>query len=180
MTGDAPSSRTLRVSSEDRQIALLASLAVAIHILESSIPSPVPGLKPGLANVITLLVLFQFGWRYAAWVSGLRVVAGSLLIGTFMSPTFMLSLAGATASMLAIGILWLLPRGWVGIYGISIFAAVSHVCAQLATAWLLFIPHSSMFVLLPVLIAGGIIFGIFNAIIVASIQERLKKPLSPE
>jgi heptaprenyl diphosphate synthase len=176
MASQAPA---LQISREDRQIALLASLAVAIHILESGIPSPVPGVKPGLANIITLLVLFRFGWRYAAWVSGLRVLAGSLLIGTFMSPTFFLSLAGATASMLAIGVLWLLPKGWVGVYGISILAAVSHVCAQLVTAWLLFVPHSMILGLLPVLIAAGIIFGIFNAIIVASIQKRLTEQPSP-
>lgn len=167
------SSLALQVTDEDRQIAWLAALAIAIHILESGIPSPLPGIKPGLANVVTLLVLFRFGWRYAAWVSGLRVLAGSLLIGTFMSPTFFLSLAGAVASLAAIGILWLLPRNWVGIYGISILAAVSHICAQLYVAWLLFIPHNLILKLLPILIAAGILFGIINAIITLSIQQKL-------
>jgi heptaprenyl diphosphate synthase len=164
---------TLQVTDEDRQIAWLTSLAIVIHILESSIPSPLPGIKPGLANVVTLLVLYRFGWRYAVWVSGLRVVAGSLLIGTFMSPTFFLSLSGAIASMIAIGLLWLLPRGWIGLYGISILAAVTHICAQLYVAWMLFVPHAMILRLLPVLITAGIIFGIFNAIIALSIQHKL-------
>lgn len=163
----------LQVKDEDRQIAWLAALAIAIHILESGIPSPLPGIKPGLANVVTLLVLFRFGWAHAAWVSGLRVLAGSLLIGTFMSPTFFLSLAGAVASMAAMGVLWLMPRNWVGVYGISILAAVSHICAQLYVAWLLFIPHAMILQLLPILVTAGIIFGIFNAIITLSIQQRL-------
>lgn len=164
---------TLQVTDEDRQIAWLTALAIVIHILESGIPSPLPGIKPGLANVVTLLVLYRFGWRYAAWVSGLRVVAGSLLIGTFMSPTFFLSLSGAIASMIAIGLLWLLPRGWISLYGFSILAAVTHICAQLYVAWMLFVPHAMILRLLPVLIAAGIIFGIFNAIIALSIQHKL-------
>ena len=167
---------TLQVTDEDRQIAWLAALAIAIHILESGIPSPLPGIKPGLANIVTLLVLFRFGWRYAAWVSGLRVLAGSLLLGTFMSPTFFLSLAGAVASIAAMGLLWLLPRDWFGVYGFSILAAVCHICAQLYIAWLLFIPHTMILKLLPILITAGIIFGIVNAIITLSIQERLREP----
>jgi len=163
----------LSITDEDRQIAWLAALAIVIHILESSVPSPVPGIKPGLANVVTLLVLFRHGWRAAAWVSGLRVVAGSLLLGTFMSPTFFLSLAGAVAGMAALGLLWLLPRRWFSLYAYSILAAVSHICAQLFTAWLLFIPHTMILNLLPVLIAAGIVFGVINAIIAMSINNRL-------
>jgi heptaprenyl diphosphate synthase len=140
----------------------------------SSFPSPVPGIKPGLANIVTLLVLFRYGWRFAAWVSLLRVTAGSLLLGTFMSPTFFLSLSGALASLLAMGLLWTGMRPWVGMAGISILASVSHVMAQLLVAWWLFIPHPGILALTPVLIAAGVFFGLFNAIIASSIEKRLE------
>ena len=70
---------TFKISEEDIRIARLAALAVTIHIAESALPSPLPGIKPGLANVITLLVLFEFGLRTAAWVSLLRVLVASLI-----------------------------------------------------------------------------------------------------
>jgi len=167
--------RELPVTTEDRRIAALAALAIAVHVLESGIPSPVPGIKPGLANIVTLLVLFRHGWRTAAWVSLLRVLAGSLLLGTFMSPTFFLSLAGAAASLLAIGLLWQLPRGWFGLAGFSVLAAVSHVTAQLLVAWWLFVPHQAVLRLLPLLVAAGIVFGVINAIITSSIDRRLQQ-----
>ena len=61
----------------------LAALAITIHILESAVPTPLPGIKPGLANVVTVITLALFGWRIAAWVTLLRVLAASLLTGTY-------------------------------------------------------------------------------------------------
>ncbi|MGI9264582.1 MAG: Gx transporter family protein, partial [Gammaproteobacteria bacterium] len=55
---------------EDRLVAGFAALAIAIHILEASFPSPLPGVKPGLANVVTLVVFLRHGFAIAAWVSG--------------------------------------------------------------------------------------------------------------
>ena len=166
-------SSQFEITEEDKKIASFAALAIAIHVLESGFPSPVPGIKPGFANIITLLVLFRYGWRFAAWVSLLRVTAGSLLLGTFMSPTFVLSLAGALASLLTMLLLWTTVRPWVGLTGVSVLASVSHVMAQLFIAWWLFIPHPGILVLAPLLVTAGILFGLFNAIIASSIENRL-------
>ncbi|WP_455210574.1 Gx transporter family protein, partial [Kaarinaea lacus] len=59
---------------EDYIIAGLAALAITIHVAESALPSPLPGVKPGLANVVTLVALLMFGWRVAAWEAFLRVL----------------------------------------------------------------------------------------------------------
>ena len=39
---------------QDHRIAWLTALAITIHIAESALPSPLPGIKPGLANVVTI------------------------------------------------------------------------------------------------------------------------------
>ena len=158
----------IQTTAEDHRIAWLAALAISIHVMESALPSPLPGLKPGLANVITIAVLLQFGWGAAAWVSLLRVLGGSLLLGTFLSPTFMLSLAGAACS---IGILWLawrMPGRGFGPVGYSILAALAHMTGQFTLAWLLFIPHSALWRLFPLLITAALLFGIVNGIIAAA------------
>jgi heptaprenyl diphosphate synthase len=98
----------LSPSKNDLLIASLTALAIAIHVVESSIPSIIPGIKPGLSNVIVLICLFSFGFKIAVQVSLLRVFIVSLLIGTFLSPTFILSLAGALSSLFSIAILWLI------------------------------------------------------------------------
>jgi hypothetical protein len=83
--------RTIKTTRDDHLIAALAALAITVHIAESALPSPLPGIKPGLANVVTLLVLCRYGWQMAVWVTLLRVLVGSILIGTFLSPAFFLS-----------------------------------------------------------------------------------------
>ena len=50
---------TATATRDDHLIAGFAALAIAIHIIESAFPSPLPGVKPGLANVVTLIVLFR-------------------------------------------------------------------------------------------------------------------------
>jgi heptaprenyl diphosphate synthase len=155
----------IKTTEEDYRIAWLTALAISIHILESAIPSPLPGIKPGLANVITIAVLMQFGWRIAAWVSLLRVLCGSLILGTFLSPTFILSLGGAICS---ISILWLAcrtPGEGFGPIGYSVLAALAHMTGQFLLASLLFIPHTAIWYLFPVLLTAALLFGILGGII---------------
>jgi len=166
---------TVTTTPEDHLIAWLAALAIAIHIIESVLPSPLPGVKPGLANVITIAVFLLYGWRIAVWVSMLRVLVGSILIGTFLSPTFMLSFSGAVASLI---VLWLssrLPGAGLGPVGLCLLAAMAHMFGQFYIAYLLFIPHDGLFKLLPVLMTAAVIFGIISGIIVRSMLQHLDK-----
>jgi uncharacterized membrane protein len=68
----------LTATPEDHRIAQLAAAAVGLSLVDAAIPLPLPGIKPGLANIVTLIVLARYGWAAAAWVSGLRVFAGVL------------------------------------------------------------------------------------------------------
>ena len=166
----------LETTRDDYLVAGFAALAICIHIAESALPSPLPGIKPGLANIITLYVLLSYGWRMAAWVSLMRVVAGSLLLGTFLSPTFMLSLAGAVSSL---GILWLaghIPGRPFGPVGYSILAALAHMTAQFFTAYALFMPHPALLNLLPILMTAALLSGIFGGIITHTVIRQLRAP----
>ncbi len=165
---------TLQTTQEDHRIAWLAALAIAIHIAESVLPTPIPGAKPGLANIITIICLMQYGWRTAVWVSLLRVLVGSLLIGTFLSPTFALSLAGASASIAVLGLASRLPGIEFGAVGYSLLAAMAHMAAQFFTAWLFFIPHEGLLRLLPVLMSMAVFFGLTSGIIAHQIIVRIK------
>jgi len=71
------------VTAEDARIAWLAALAIAIHVVEANLPSPLPGVKPGLANVVTLAALHWYGFRVAGWVSVLRVMGAGCSAAPF-------------------------------------------------------------------------------------------------
>jgi len=163
----------LQPGREDIRLAWLAALATSIHILESSLPTLLPGIKPGFANIITIIVLLRFGWRSAVWVSLLRVTAGSLLLGTFLSPTFMLSLTGAICSLLVLGLARQLPGRGFSAIGLSTAAALSHISGQFLLAYVWFIPHQGLWGLLPVLLCLALILGIMNGIICNKVIARL-------
>lgn len=163
----------IQSTRDDHRIAWLAALAIAVHVLESGLPMLVPGVKPGLANVITVAVLLQYGWRMAVWVSLLRVLVGSLVLGTFLSPTFALSLGGATAAVLALGLGRLLPGRGFGPVGYSVLAAAAHMAMQFTLAYILFVRHEAILVLLPVLMSFAVLSGIVNGIIAGAMLKRI-------
>ncbi len=162
----------LQPTREDMRIAYLAAFAIMIHIFEAAIPSPFPGVKLGLANVITIATLLIFGWKTAAWVSLLRVLVGSLLIGTFLSPTFAMSLSGTISSVLMLGISWKLFGQHLGAVGYSILAALAHMAGQFMLAYVLFIPHPGLLKLLPVFMTLALVFGSLSGIIASAMIKR--------
>ena len=164
----------LKVSDEDYRIARLAALAIGIHVLESALPSPIPGIKPGLANVITIAVFFIYGWRAAVWVSLLRVVVGSLIIGSFLTPTFMLSLAGSFATLLVL--LCVLPLKTIGLgpIGGAVLASMGHITGQFLLAYFLIIPTPGLFYLYPPLLTAALVFGVVTGLIAQNLLNRLE------
>jgi len=159
-------SHTLTATRKDHHIAKLAALAIGLHLIEAVLPSPLPGVKPGIANIVTLYVLYQYGIGTAAWVSLLRVFAASLLLGQLFSPTFLLSLGGALSSLLILAITIRLPSKWFGPISLSIFAAFAHIAGQLLIVWLWLIPHAGLIYLTPLFAAAALIFGLINGLIV--------------
>lgn len=165
-----PSTISLEATPEDHQIAKMAALAIGLSLAEAAIPSPLPGIKPGLANIVTLLVLQRYGLNAAIWVSLLRVVAGSLILGTFLSPSFALSFGGALASLAALSLARHLPGAWFGPVSLSILASFAHIGGQLAIVYLWLIPHAGVAYLVPVFGAAALLFGTVNGVAVARLS----------
>lgn len=157
----------ITTTPDDHRVARLAALAITLHLIESVIPTPLPGVKPGIANIVTLYVLYRFDFATAAWVSLLRVVASSLLLGNFLSPAFALSLTGALASLLILRCATLLPRHRFGPISLSVLAAFAHIAGQLLVVRLWLIPHAGVAYLIPVFAAAALFFGTVNGLIAA-------------
>ena len=168
----------LNADANDHRIAKLAAAALGLTLLEAAIPSPLPGVKPGLANIITLVVLVRFGWRSAAWVTLLRVIAGSLLLGTFLSPSFFLSLSGAIVSLAMLALTQTLPTRLFGTVTHSILAALAHFSGQLLVVYFWLIPHAGVAYLIPIFAAAALLFGTLNGIAAATLLVRL--PTTPQ
>ena len=155
----------ITTTAEDHHIAKLTALAIGLHLLEAVLPSPLPGVKPGIANIVTLYVLYQYDFATAAWVSLLRVFASSLLLGHFLSPTFVLSLSGTIFSLSALFLAQHLPKRYFSAISLSIIAAFAHIAGQLIMVRLWLIPQTGIVYLVPVFCLAALIFGLINGLI---------------
>lgn len=166
-----PSTIEIVPTPDDQRIARLAAAAIVLTVAEAAIPLPLPGVKPGLANIVTLIVLARWGWRDAVWVALLRVFAGSLLLGQLFAPGFFLSLAGSLASLATLGLAMHLPRRWFGSVSLSVFAAFAHIGGQLVLARLWLVPHDGVFYLVPVFALAATVFGLVNGLVAAKLMQ---------
>lgn len=150
---------------------VLIALAMILSYIESFIPIgiAIPGVKLGLANIVTIYALERLGTRDALVISLLRVFLSAMLFG---NPAMMVyGLAGAVFSILMMSLVKKLP--FFGRIGISVTGAVSHNLAQ-CTAAALLLRNAKVFHYLPVLLISGIIAGIvigtISAVILKSVD----------
>ena len=156
-------------------LALIVALGVALHRLEALLPLPTPWIKLGLANVMTLVALVFFGFRDALMVTLLRVILGSILGGTFLSPTFFLSLAGGVAATIIMAWIYGRGRGPFSLIGVSVCAAYAHTFAVIFCVYFFWIRQEALLKLLPVFFIFALITGVFTGIVANLLTQRLEK-----
>lgn len=116
------------------QTSVLTALAVALNVSERYVVGPLPFVRLGLANAMTVVVLIAYGPWHALTLAVGRVVVASLLTGMFMGPTFVIGLAGAVGAWATMSGVWWLGRWLLGPLGISVIGAVAHNVCQVAMA----------------------------------------------
>lgn len=146
------------------RLAMLLALATVIHTAESLMPVTVGWFRFGFANIIGLATLYLFGFKDALAVTLGRVLLGSLAAGLFGSPAFVLSLAGSTSAVLAMGLAHRLGARVFSEVGVSVTGAVFHNAGQLGAAYVLLIRNEGILLLLPLMIAAATATGLLNGL----------------
>ena len=143
-------------------MALLTAIALTIFVVEAQIPAlvPIPGIKLGLSNIITVFAVFTFGSWEAALILAVRIFLGAVFAGNFS--TILYSAAGGALAILATILLKRLlsmKQLWVA-GGIG---ATAHSIGQMAVA-VLITQTPGLFIYLPVMIVCSIITGTFTGL----------------
>ena len=153
--------------------ALFAAIALTIWMVESLLPplTPVPGIKPGLANIVTVFTLYYLGAPYAAGVLTVRLVLGSLLTGQ-VSALMYGGPAGVAALLTVILLKRWIPedRMWVS----SAFSAVVHNVVQMMIAWAV-TRTAAILIYLPLLVIAGIVAGCFTGFCAGFAMKALRR-----
>jgi uncharacterized membrane protein len=140
-------------------VALATVFELVLFVLDSSIPKPVPWIKLGLANIVTLALLVCVGWRVALAVHLMRIVVGAIFRGGLFSPFFILSFSGGVISFLVMAqaARWIMPA--LGFIGVSILGALAHNFTQLLVISAAISDRELVGLLWPVVIFFSLVYG---------------------
>lgn len=151
-------------------IGIFSAFAIIISYIESLIPITIgiPGIKPGFANIVILIVLYTMDAKSAAVINMIRIVIIGIMFGNVLSVCF--SIAGAVVS-LSVMIVIKKIKG-VSMIGVSVCGGVAHNLGQIAAAAAITTVYSLLYYI-PFLIIGGIITGIIVGIVANIIYTRV-------
>ena len=144
-------------------LAVFTTLALTIFVIESAIPTlvPIPGVKLGLANIVTLFVIKRMGARDAAVVLLMRIILATIFAGQAVS--FIYSVFGGVLCLAVMAAINKVLNGHA-IFVTSIFGAVAHNAGQIMAAFFV-LGMSGILVYLPFLVISGIITGLFTGLV---------------
>ena len=153
-------------------MALLTAIALTIFIIEAQIPAPVPipGIKLGLSNIITIYAVWAIGAKEGAMILFARILLGAVFSGNF--GTVFYSAGGGTLAILAtIGLKFVLKENQLWVAGCM--GAIAHSIGQMVVAvWITGTP--TLLIYLPVLIVSSVITGLFTGLCAQLLIKRGK------
>lgn len=153
--------------------SLCVALAIILRGLEGLIPNPLPWVRIGLANIMTLVAILLFGWKSGLLLTILRVMIASFLFGTFLSPTFILSFTAGISSTLVMGVCHRYGGRLFSPIGISVLGGFTHNLIQLVVVYALLIKQAHIFYLFQIFALLGILTGFFNGWIGLEVYKQL-------
>lgn len=153
-------------------MALLSAIALTIFMVEAQIPGvvPIPGVKLGLANIVTVYTVYALGGKEGAAVLAVRIFLGAVFSGNF-GTIFYSAAGGALAILVTIGLKLVLRENQLWIAGC--LGAIAHSIGQMIVAvWATGTP--SLLIYLPVLILCSVIAGLFTGLCAQLLVKRGK------
>lgn len=152
--------------------ALLTAMALALSYLENLFPLalaiPVPGIKLGLANIVTVFALYALGSGHALMILLARCFLGAVFAGNMNALIF--SVMGGVTAMLVM----ILLKQWkkLSVYGVSVGGAAAHNCGQVAAA-VLTLGNMGPLYYLPILLGVSLFTGALTGLIAACLFRAL-------
>lgn len=151
-------------------MGVMLALSMVFSYIESMIPLPIaiPGIKIGLANIITMVLLYTLGIKEAVTVAIIRILLSTILFGNMSMLVY--SMAGGVLSLILMIIIR--KTGLFSVTGVSICGGVGHNAGQIFAAMLV-LDNQNIIYYLPVLIVSGVVSGIITGIAAALITKRI-------
>lgn len=152
-------------------LALSVTLGLILSYVEALIPvfAGVPGMKPGLSNILIVFLLYRYGLMEAVTVNLLRILIAGILFGNPFSIVY--SLSGAVFAI--IGMALLKRAGMFSVYGVSMAGGMLHNAGQILVAAFI-VENYNIVLYFPVLIVSGCVTGFIVGLVGAVLLNRVR------
>lgn len=155
---------------------MLTALAIVLSLAERLLPLdaivPVPGVKLGLANVVTLFALTRLSVRDAVAILLCRVALSSLLMGSVTA--FLFSLFGGLLALAVMGLLLRAEGKFCSVLGVSVAGAAAHNIGQIIAA-VIWMKTGAVVAYLPLLLVMSVPLGLVTGLTAAVVLSHLQK-----
>ncbi len=156
-------------------MSLLVSMALALHLIERTIPVPflTAGAKLGLANLVTVLALYSLEKKSDV----IKIITARLLLSSIFGGSISGLMYGSMGAILSFLVMVGIKEGLkekVSIIGVSAAGAVFHNIGQLIVAALI-VQNIGVMMYLPFLSIAGIVTGIFIGMSANYVMAHMKK-----
>ena len=155
------------------ELALLASVALIIFVIELRIPNPfpIPGVKLGLANIVTVYAVFRYRPSETAMIVTVRLLLGAMFSGNLSALLY--SAAGAVCCLLGmLALRRILPEKQIWLC--SVIGAMLHNIGQI-TAAVILMQSFGVIAYLPILLVTGSLAGAFTGLCAQLVLHRIKR-----
>jgi heptaprenyl diphosphate synthase len=160
------------------KLSLLISIGLVLFVIESFIPLPVPFMKLGIANIVSIIALYIYGIKDSLIVTIFRIIIGSLIVGMFFNPLFFVAIGSGIMAVLVMGFVKLLFKDVFSPIGVSIGGAFAYNITQLLIYYFLIIKKLEIFNLIPFFFFLSPITGFLTGFVALIVLEKGKGKIS--
>ncbi len=155
------------------QLALLTAVSLILFVVEAQLPAlvPIPGVKIGLANIVTVFTVFVIGSKEGGAVLFCRIFLGAVFAGNF-STIFYSAAGGLCALLVTVGLKRILTDRQLWVAGC--LGAIAHSIGQMLAA-IAITQTPGLLIYLPVMVAVSIVTGCFTGLCAQMLRNRGEK-----
>jgi len=156
------------------KLSLLISVGLILFIVESFIPLPIPWMKLGIANIVSIIALYIYGIKDALIVAFFRVVIGSLIRGILFNPIFIVAIGSGIIAVLIMGLVKYYFNRFFSAVGVSIWGAFAYNITQIVIYYFLIINRPEIFNLVPFFLIITPVTGFITGFVALIVIEKGK------
>jgi len=175
LLSDIRNYRSLSAEKKAYLIAFLTALSGVLSVLDTMIPKPMPLAKLGIANMVSLALVMEGQPGLAFITAVLRTLVSSMMVGTFLSYTFLLSLSGAIGAVAVMALCSPLLSNWLSETGLSVIGAVFNTFFQCCVVALFFGLDRGTVFLISILLLFSVANGIITGLLIRYFYKGMKK-----